>query len=573
MSKAFAQAMKHYTAGNFAAVTEDLRPALRNLNAVDTNVAMLMAQSCYKLKRLPEAALWYERAAFKGGENATMLSLLSANLYWQVKNPKKALGLTRKIVEKAPMNMEARALYRKCLRYLLQFDEFERDNQTFIPLLESRNPAALNAEKLLDNLQWCGDEVLQSYLTGIDMVLPMSPLARRLRPHFYGPKIRVGYLSNDFSDRHATMHLFRGVLAKHDRTKFEITLFCHTDDDVIAADQGFRAENSEILSISQMTDAEAASLIRARNIDILVDLKGHTRDARWSILNMGAAPVQVSYLGFPGPATGIDCDYIIGDTTIIPDKSKSLYGSKVVRLPESYQANDDTSRALPPPAERSKLGLPEDKIVFAAFNSVLKITPQTFRLWTSILQKVEDSVLWIMCDHADVKASLIFQCAQKGIRENRIIFASRADYADHIARLQAADIALDTFPYNGHTTSSDALWAGLPLPTIKGSNFASRVSESLLKNLGVADLVCDSEEAYVDAVVELALDRDKRHEIRSRINANRFNTPLVDTQRFTRHLELAFETMIARAKSGQMPDHFDVAALPARQGHFRPEGI
>ena len=572
MSKAFAQAMKHYSAGNFAAATEDLKPALRNLNAVDANVAMLMAQSCYKLKRLPEAALWYERAALKGGANATMLSLLSANLYWQVKNPKKALGLARKIVEKTPLNMEARALYRKCLRYLLQFDEFERDNGTFLPLLESRDAAALNAEKLLDNLQWCGDERLQSCLTGIDKVTSMSPLARRLRPHAYGPKIRIGYLSNDFSDRHATMHLFRGVLAKHDRNKFDVTLFCHTDEDVISADQGFRSGNSEIVSIAHLDDASAASFIRSQNIDILVDHKGHTRDARWSILNMGAAPVQVSYLGFPGFTTGIDCDYIIGDPTVIPDKSRDLYTCKVARLPEAYQANDDTFRALPAAATRTALGLPKDKIIFAAFNSVLKITPQTFWLWTTILQKVEDSVLWIMCDHADVQASLVAQCAQKGIKENRIIFASRADYADHIARLQAADIALDTFPYNGHTTSSDALWAGLPLPTIKGSNFASRVSESLLKNLGLPELVCDTEEAYIDLVVELATDPEKRRKLRSKIIKNKFQSPLFDTERFTRHLESAFETMILRAKSGQMPAHFDVPALPPRQEPFRQEG-
>jgi len=572
MSKAFAQAMKHYSAGNFAAATEDLKPALRNLNAVDANVAMLMAQSCYKLKRLPEAALWYERAALKGGANATMLSLLSANLYWQVKNPKKALGLTRKIVEKSPLNMEARALYRKSLRYLLQFDEFERDNETFVPLLESRNAAALNAEKLLDNLQWCGDEGLQSCLTGIDAVIPMSPLARRLRPHAYATKIRIGYLSNDFSDRHATMHLLRGVLAKHDRSKFEITLFCHTDDEVISADQGFRSSNSEIVSIAHLDDASAASFIRSRNIDILVDLKGHTRDARWSILNIGAAPVQVSYLGFPGFTTGIDCDYIIGDPTVIPDQSRDLYSCKVARLPDTYQANDDTTRTLPPAVRRSDLSLPEDKIVFAAFNSVLKITPQTFRLWSTILQKVESSVLWIMCVHADVQASLVAQCAQKGIKENRIIFASRADYADHIARLQAADVALDTFPYNGHTTSSDALWAGLPLPTLKGSNFASRVSESLLKNIGLPDLVCDTEQDYVDLVVELAQNREKREMVRSWIEQNRFQSPLFDTERFTRHLETAFETMIARAKSGQMPAHFDIAALPPRQEPFRQEG-
>jgi predicted O-linked N-acetylglucosamine transferase (SPINDLY family) len=502
-----------------------------------------------------------------------MLAFLSANLYWQVKNPKKALGLTRRILDKQPNHWEARALYRKCLRFLLQFDAFEKDSETFVPLIEKGDISALHCEKLLDNLQWYDNEIVQSTLTGVDANVPYSASLRRMRPHGYGDKIRIGYLSNDFSDRHATMHLFQGVLKAHDRSKFTVTLFCHTDEDVIAVDEGFRSGNAEIAPIAGLNDADAAALIRSHSIDILVDLKGHTRDARWSILNVGAAPVQVSYLGFPGFTTGIDCDYIIGDATVIPDESRDLYRAKVVRMPDSYQANDDTGRALPPAADRKALGLPENRIIFAAFNSLLKLTPRTFRLWMEIMQRVESSSLWVQCEHADVQASLLLQCSKMGIAENRILFAARTHYTDHIARLQAADIALDTFPYNGHTTSSDALWAGLPLPTIKGSNFASRVTESLLKNLGLPELVCENEAAYVEAVVGLALNADARHTVRCKIGDNRFSSPLFDTERFARHLESAFETMVLRAKSGQAPEHFDVAALAPRQAPFKQKRL
>ncbi|MEN9896083.1 MAG: hypothetical protein RIR97_1935, partial [Pseudomonadota bacterium] len=271
MSKALAKAMNHYSKGDFAAATEDLRPALRNLKTVDGKTAMLMAQCCYKLQRLPEAAIWFERAAADGGENAMMLAFLSANLYWQVKNPKKALGLTRRILDKQPNHWEARALYRKCLRFLLQFDAFEKDSETFVPLIEKGDISALHCEKLLDNLQWYDNEIVQSTLTGVDANVPYSASLRRMRPHGYGDKIRIGYLSNDFSDRHATMHLFQGVLKAHDRSKFTVTLFCHTDEDVIAVDEGFRSGNAEIAPIAGLNDADAAALIRSHSIDILVD--------------------------------------------------------------------------------------------------------------------------------------------------------------------------------------------------------------------------------------------------------------------------------------------------------------
>lgn len=421
------------------------------------------------------------------------------------------------------------------------------------------------------SLMWTTDERLNALAENVND-LPMLPEGlgdvRRAQPHEWGEKIRIGYLSNEFWDDHSTMRLFQSVLTAHDMDKFDITLFCYTPRDFIAMDSGNRSKWGRIISITDMGDEDAAELIKSEKIDILVDLKGITGGARLGLMNWLAAPVQVSWLGYPASVINQDIDYIIGDPIVLPDSSKPFYREKFCRLPESYQPNDPEYRALPPAASRADLGLPEDKIVFAAFTTPHKITVETINLWLSIMKKVPNSVLWMMSFSELAEQNIIRHALMQGIMPDRLIFAQKVSNHDHIARLQAADIALDTFPYNGHTSSSDNLWAGLPQITRKGGHFASRVSESLLKAIGLEELVAADSDEFVTIATELAGDKERLAAVKAKLKENRFSAPLFDSERFCRHLETAFEIMAEKAKAGEDPDHFDVPALPPREAPF-----
>jgi predicted O-linked N-acetylglucosamine transferase (SPINDLY family) len=391
---------------------------------------------------------------------------------------------------------------------------------------------------------------------------------RHAQSHGWSDKIRVGYVSNEFWDDHATMRLFQSVLTAHDSDRFEVTLFCYTPEEMLKFDTGARGKWGTIVPIGSMSDEEVAAEVSRRGIDILVDLKGYTGGSRPGIFNQLAAPVQVSWLGFPGTLINVDLDYIIGDHFVLPDSSKPFYSEKFCRLPESYQPNDPVHRALPEALSRRDLALPEGKFIFAAFTAANKIMPETIGLWLQILKKVPDSVLWMMETNEVARQNLARYALLQGVMPNRLIFAPKMAYAEHVARIQASDLVLDTFPYNGHTTSSDALWAGVPVATKKGHHFASRVSESLLNAIGLGELVAADNAAFVDLAVNLANDRNRLAGIREKLVANRFRSPLFDAERFCRHLEAAYETMAERAKSGLEPDHFDVPALPPRSAPF-----
>ena len=402
-------------------------------------------------------------------------------------------------------------------------------------------------------------------IDGLDII-------RRIQPHEWADKIRIGYVSNEFWDDHAIMRLFQSVLTHHDPDRFEITLFCYTPEEMLKFDGGGRSRWGRIVPIGHLDDAAAAREIVAQGIDILVDLKGYTGGARPGIFNQLAAPVQVAWLGFPGTALNVDLDYIIGDHVVLPDTAKAHYHEKFARMPETYQPNDPVHRVLPEARSRKELGLPENKFVFASFSSPDKMSVEVVSSWLQILKRVPESVLWLMETTEFGRQNLSRHALLQGVMPNRIVFAPKARYADHLARAQAADLALDTFPYNGHTTTSDMLWAGVPVLTKKGSHFASRVSESLLKAIGTPELVAGNLEGYVDLAVALANDPNRLSAIREKLVANRFRAPLFDAERFCRHLEAGYAAMVARAKDGLDPDHFDIPALPTRTAPFAQQG-
>ena len=483
--------------------------------------------------------------------------MIAGTLYNDEERDPAALTVFRKIAALHPDDPFAQLKLLAVARNFCDYALIETVEEKLKPALRARDAAVFEGETGYSNLLWCADEAVNRLATNNPCSRPMpspaSIAARRTRPHAWTARLRVGYLSSDLWDDHATMRLLQSVLEQHDLGRVEPVLYCYTPERFVGFDAGGRDRWGKIVPIGTMSDAEAAETIRRDGIDILVDLKGFTGGSRSGILNVGPAPVQVAWLGFPGSTVGVDLDYVIGDPIVLPPSSQPHYHEQICRLPESYQPNDPVHRVLPPATPRDDLGLPADRFVFASFNTQRKISLQTLETWAEILRGAPRSVLWVMIDGALARENVLAALERRGVAAERVHFAPKCDYATHIARLQAADLGLDTAPYNGHTTTSDKLWAGLPVITQKGSNFASRVSESLLTAIGLPDLVLPNRQALVARAIALAEDPAAIARTKTRLAENRFRAPLFDAERFCRHLEQAFETMAARAKAKKPP--------------------
>ena len=368
-----------------------------------------------------------------------------------------------------------------------------------------------------------------------------------LAPYAGHDRIRIGYFSADFHD-HATMHLLAGVLEAHDRSRFELHAYSFGPD----FDDHMRARATAAVDafhdISGMDNRTAAMFARSHEIDIAVDLKGYTAGMRIGIFGHRTAPVQVTWLGFPG-STGAPCiDAIIADDMVIPPELEQYYSEKVVNLPDCYQPND-RARPLPDPSvTRASQGLPEDAVVFASFNNVYKLSPAEFDIWMELLREVEGSVLWQLTGGAESTANLRRAADARGVDPARLIFAPRLKQAPHLSRLALADIFLDTFNCNAHTTASDALWAGVPVVTVPGRQFAARVAGSLVSAAGTPETICENREAYRDCALRLARNPEARAALRDRLIAGRETCALFDTERFTRNLEAALESLYVKGR-------------------------
>jgi predicted O-linked N-acetylglucosamine transferase (SPINDLY family) len=357
-------------------------------------------------------------------------------------------------------------------------------------------------------------------------------------------KIRIGYFSADFHN-HATMWLMIRMLELHDKDRFEIHAFSDgpaVQDEmrtrVLRAVDGFH-------DIRKLGDEAAAQLAREIGIDIAVDLKGYTENGRPGIFARRAAPRQVAYLGYPGTTGAEWFDYLIADSVVVPDGHRPFYAEKVLHVPGCYQVNDSERAVAPRRFTRTELGLPGDGFVFACLNNAYKITPTEFDVWMRLLAQVEGSVLWLLEDNAWAADNLRREAEARGIDSARLVFAGRLPMDEHLARQHCADLFLDTFKVNAHTTASDALWMGLPVLTKLGSSFAARVAGSLLHAVGLPELATTSAEAYEALAFELATDPERLTEIKTRLAANRATAPLFDTERFTRNIERAFEAIVA----------------------------
>ncbi len=487
---------------------------------------------------------------------------------WDVFDPSD-IETARVLLSRLPRNQSIRLMYLTFCREHSKFDSVERHQPLIDAAIAEGDTSFIQNDGTFFNLHWTGDEHLnQLARSNTPFFSPEITKLRRQVPHSWSSKIRIGYVSSDLFDKHATMKLIRRVLELHDRDRFEVTLFCHTDPEMLKLNEADRSLWGDIVTIRDMDDAEAIAEIRKRGIDILVDLKGHTVGNRTALFNRAAAPIQVAWLGFPGSTVNVDLDYAIGDKFVLPDSSKPHYYEKFCRLPETYQPNDPVNRPLAKQTSKKDVGLPEDAFVFASFNANRKITPPMIEMWATILKKVPNSVIWILRNNKESQTNITSKLLSCGIAAKRIFFMQKLDFELHLNRITAADVGLDTFPVNGHTTTSEQLWAGLPVLTIKGTNFASRVSESLLHAIGLPELIAEDNDDYMRKAIELAEQPERLKAYRQRLEDNRLSSPLFDAERFCRHLETAYQMMVDRAKQGLEPDHLDVPCLPPRDGAF-----
>ena len=368
-------------------------------------------------------------------------------------------------------------------------------------------------------------------------------------------KIRIGYFSSDFKN-HPVSFLTAELFELHDKNRFEIFAFSSSIDDNSLIRSRIMGAFDQFIDVRNSSDEEVARLARELEIDIAVDLGGHTADSRTGIFAYRAAPVQVNWLGYPGTVGANFIDYIVADKTIIPELHQYLYTEKVAYLPDAYIVDDSKRMPSSRVFTRKECGIPENVFVFCCFNNNYKFNPQVLDGWSKILNAVDTSVLWISENNEAFKANISAEFEKRGIDSSRIIFAKRVEsMEDHLARTALANLFLDTHPYNAHTTALDALKADVPILTLMGQSFASRVAASLLSAIGLPELITTTQEEYEALAIELAKNPQKLAEIKSKLVNNRCTEPLFDTPHFVQNLETVYVKMYESRLRGVPPEH------------------
>jgi protein O-GlcNAc transferase len=383
-----------------------------------------------------------------------------------------------------------------------------------------------------------------------------ATLARPARhPRAGCKRLRIGYLSSDFG-RHPVGFLTRSIYALHDRERFEVFGYSLAADDGSENFRTIAGTCDEMVDARSFSLAQLASRIASDSIDILVDLNGYTRGGRSPVLALRPAPIQVLSVGYPATLGGTLADYFIADGTAVPASAEACFAEKIVRLPHCYAPASHRSLPTASAATRSEEGLPERGFVFCAFHRHEKIDPAAFRSWLRILSALPGSVLWLQ--QGPGEANLRRHAREAGIDPARLVFARHRDHPEHLARQRLADLFLDTRCWNAHTTGADALWCGVPLVTLPGEHLVSRLGASLLRALGLDELIAEDAAAYETLAIEFARHPDRHRELRERLRRNRDTQPLFDIPRHVRNLERAYLEMWRIHESGTPPRAFDV---------------
>ncbi|MGE3474392.1 MAG: hypothetical protein AB7H70_01160 [Rhodospirillaceae bacterium] len=387
------------------------------------------------------------------------------------------------------------------------------------------------------------------------------PMAVEFRRSAERP-ITLGYISADFRE-HPVARLIAELFELHDRKRFRVYGYGVLNDNKSSLAARVKKSFDKYRDISTLSPRAGAGLIVEDGVDILIDLTGNMANGPNSIIARRPAPVQVNYLGHPGTTGSAQTDYVIVDKTIVPPEQQKWFTEALVYLPECHQVNDRKRAVGDASRTRAEYGLPAAGVVYTSFNETKKLTPAAFDLWMRILGRVPGSILWLASQRKGTADNMRQRAASLGISSDRLVFAERVpEHADHMARYRQCDLYLDPLLYNGHTTASDALWAGCPVVATLGNSYQTRVAASLLQAAGLPELVARSPSAYEEIAVRIGLDEAYRTSLRARLEANRSTCTLFDTPRFTRHLEAAFERMWDAYVEGRAPASFEVQALP-----------
>jgi protein O-GlcNAc transferase len=372
-------------------------------------------------------------------------------------------------------------------------------------------------------------------------------------------RIRIAYISEDFRS-HPTSYLMMDLLECHDRRRFEITAVSLRPAEDSQVGRRVQAAFDHFVDAGTKHDAEIARCMRSMEIDIAVDLMGYTGGRLHTVLAHRPAPLQVNYLGYPGTLGSVDADYLIADEFLIPRCAQQHFSEQIVYLPGSYQPND-RQRSMPQKPSRAQSGLPENAFVWCCFNNAYKFNPLLFDIWCRLLAQVPDSVLWLIPGSKEAEKNLQLEAAARGIDSGRLVFASNLPNADHLARIANADLCLDTAPVNGATTTSDALWAGVPVLTCAGRSFVSRMAGSLLSALGLDELITQTHQEYEQLALSLAREPQRLILLRAKVRERRANGRLFDTSLTARHLESAYLRMWELQQQGIPAEGFCVPDL------------
>lgn len=483
-----------------------------------------------------------------------------ATLYQNMARLDLAVGHFKEAVRIQPDNEIARAQLLYQLAHMCAWDALREQRDIIPDLGVHKSPAAPFTLLVLDDNPRRNRLRSETYVASKYMRQALSTFDR---PQSRPGRIKVGYFSADFHN-HATMYLMIRLFEVHDRDAFEFYAYSYGPDMQDSMRHRLAGAVDTFHDVRDLSDQGVAELARQDRLDIAVDLKGHTQHARTAIFAFRPAPIQIAYLGYPGTVGAPFIDYLVADEIVVPEKAMEHYSEQLIYLPNSYQVNDDTRAIADTMLTREDCDLPTDGFVFCCFNANYKITSVEFDIWMRLLQRVDGSVLWLLSGNKWSRASLRAEAQKRGVDPGRIIFAETMPLGEHLARCRFADLFLDTFVCNAHTTASDALWVGLPVLTKLGEGFAARVAGSLLNAVDLPELITESHEAYEQRALDLALNREAYASIRKKLARNRETAPLFKTELFARHLETAYQLAYQRYFDGSEPQTIRVPASSTR---------
>ncbi len=488
-----------------------------------------LGQAYEKIDNKIFALMAYKNSLMINPKNTSAISNI-AHHYKSEYKYRCAINAYRKLLDIDPIRIDAKESIIECLSMTFAWEDSASQSNTINEVILDKEAISPGILLALNDDPAVEYKIAQKYFNSN---FDYSQIKLKINQN---SKIRIGYFSGNFYE-HAVMHLIMPLFEKFNKSIFEVYAYSFGDKVEDSYTNRIKVNVDCFRDIRSIDDDNAVDIARKDNIDIAIDLMGYTKNFRMGIFAKRVAPIQISYLGYPG-TTGSECiDYIISDKVIIPEEYKKFYSEKVIYMPNSYQSNDNRKVISDKKFSRSDWNLPEEGFVFTCFSNIYKIDLNSFSAWMKVLLNTKKSVLWLLKSNKYAESNLQKAAYKAGIEPNRIIFANRVPLEIHLARHQCGDLFLDTFNYNSHTTASDALWAGMPLVSLKGKTFSSRVGASLLTALGLDELITSNVNEYISLAIELAQNQSSFNKVKNKTKRLRLSSPLFNSKQFMQDLE------------------------------------